>query len=373
MGKDYYQILGVARDASADAIKKGYRKMALKWHPDRHSKSTEAQKAAAEEKFKEVAEAFEALSDPQKRAVYDQHGEEGLRGGPPPSGPPAGAAGPFGGAGAAFGGAGGLPPGVRVVFSSGGGAQEFGGMSSARAEDLFRSLFGGAGLGGGLGGLGGPGGPGGDGLAGLLGGLGGLGSASSSSPSPERCGAAPKRRRRGGGAPLGLLPDGTGVRLAGLSSAGLNGARGEVVGFDDERQRYLVAVGGGGSGTGSVAVRPCNLQQLLRGAEVVGTSRADLNGRVAAEAYFDADKGRYVVAGVADEPVALRPEHILRLPPSTLVTIEGMQRRTDLNGAQGRVLSASGERYTVELPSGEQVRVRLGAATSSLVPARQHQ
>jgi curved DNA-binding protein CbpA len=361
MGKDYYQILGVARDASAEAIKKGYRKMAMRWHPDKHANSTEAQRAVAEEKFKEVAEAFEALSDPQKRAAYDQYGEEGLKGGPPPSGPQ----GFFDGSDArAF--PGGLPPGVRVVFSSNGGPSmggadmNAGGMSSTRAEDLFRSLFGG-------GPLGGAGGLGGDGLADLLGGLG----SSSSSPSPERWGAAPKRRRHGG-CQRDSLPDGTGVRLAGLSSASLNGARGQVVGFDGERQRYLVAVSGGGVGGSTVAVKPSNLQQLLQGAEVVGTSRDQLNGRVAAEAYFDADKGRYVVTGVAEEPVALRPAHI-RLPRSTLVTIEGMQKRTDLNGATGRVLSDDGERYTVELSSGEQVRVRLDAVTSSLALVRQHQ
>lgn len=76
MGKDYYQILGVGRDASADEIKKAYRKIAMQYHPDRNPGNKEA-----EEKFKEAAEAYAVLSDSEKRKQYDQFGEEGLRGG----------------------------------------------------------------------------------------------------------------------------------------------------------------------------------------------------------------------------------------------------------------------------------------------------
>lgn len=75
MGKDYYKILGVPKSASDDDIKKAYRKLALKYHPDKNKS------AGAEERFKEVAEAYEVLSDKKKRDVYDQYGEEGLKGG----------------------------------------------------------------------------------------------------------------------------------------------------------------------------------------------------------------------------------------------------------------------------------------------------
>ena len=74
--RDYYDVLGVSRGASAEEIKKAYRKVALKYHPDRNQGDK-----AAEEKFKEAAEAYEVLSDPQKRAQYDQFGHAASQGG----------------------------------------------------------------------------------------------------------------------------------------------------------------------------------------------------------------------------------------------------------------------------------------------------
>jgi molecular chaperone DnaJ len=73
---DYYEILGVGRGASEDEIKSAYRKLAMRWHPDRNNGSKDA-----EEKFKDLTEAYDVLRDPQKRAVYDRYGEAGLRGG----------------------------------------------------------------------------------------------------------------------------------------------------------------------------------------------------------------------------------------------------------------------------------------------------
>jgi molecular chaperone DnaJ len=73
---DFYAVLEVERGASDDEIKKAYRKLAMKYHPDRNNGSKEA-----EERFKEITEAYDVLRDPQKRAAYDRYGEAGLRGG----------------------------------------------------------------------------------------------------------------------------------------------------------------------------------------------------------------------------------------------------------------------------------------------------
>ena len=101
---DYYEQLGVAKNASADEIKKAYRKLAIKYHPDKNPGTKEA-----EEKFKEISAAYEVLSDPDKRARYDQFGHE-------------------------------------AYTSSGGGG---GGADFNHAQDIFNAFFGGGGFGGG--------------------------------------------------------------------------------------------------------------------------------------------------------------------------------------------------------------------------------
>ena len=102
--RDYYEVLGVERGAGEDALKKSYRRLAMKFHPDRNPDD-----AKAEERFKEAKEAYEVLSDPQKRAAYDQFGHDGLN------------ADAFGGGG--FGGG-----GFRDIF-----------------DDVFGDIFGGRG------------------------------------------------------------------------------------------------------------------------------------------------------------------------------------------------------------------------------------
>ncbi|MDR6538149.1 molecular chaperone DnaJ [Variovorax soli] len=125
--RDYYETLGVPKNASEDEIKKAYRKLAMKHHPDRnHGDSKDA-----ETKFKEVKEAYEMLSDPQKRAAYDQYGHAGvdpnMRGGPGPEG--------FGGFAEAFGDIFGDVFGARAG-RGGGGRQVFRGSDLSYAMEI---------------------------------------------------------------------------------------------------------------------------------------------------------------------------------------------------------------------------------------------
>lgn len=78
MAKNYYDILGIKKTATADEIKSAYRKLAKKYHPDMFTNAGDAEKKEAEVKFKEVNHAYEVLSDDQKRKVYDTYGDENL-------------------------------------------------------------------------------------------------------------------------------------------------------------------------------------------------------------------------------------------------------------------------------------------------------
>tara|TARA_B110000977_G_scaffold142731_1_gene181188 strand:- start:25401 stop:26468 length:1068 start_codon:yes stop_codon:yes gene_type:complete len=145
MGKDYYATLGVPRDADDASIKKAYRKQAVKWHPDKNKGSKQA-----EAQFKECGEAYDVLSDSNKRAVYDQWGEEGLKRGAPPPGTPDGVGGPQ---------ASDMPGGIPGGFSGGFGGPGAGKyhFSDDDAFNIFEQFFGG-GAGGAVGGMGGMGG-----------------------------------------------------------------------------------------------------------------------------------------------------------------------------------------------------------------------
>ena len=121
--KDYYEVLGINRDATDEEIKKSYRKLAMKFHPDRNPDNPKA-----EEQFKEAKEAYETLSDGQKRAAYDQYGHAAFEAGGGAGGNPFGA-----------GGAGGFDFGDMFGDIFGGGRN--GGRSQAhRGADLRYNL-----------------------------------------------------------------------------------------------------------------------------------------------------------------------------------------------------------------------------------------
>ncbi|KAL0050174.1 hypothetical protein WJX82_005825 [Trebouxia sp. C0006] len=221
----YYDLLGVAHDADEPTIKKAYRKHAMKWHPDRNPDNVEK----AEEKFREIAAAYEVLADDEKRKLYDQYGEEGLR----PTGPDGGPGGPGGG----FPGGGfrfqssGDPFEMFNTFFGGGG---MGGMGGGGGQQKFKMNMGGGGMGGG--------GMGGGGieelLMGAMGGMGGMG------------GGMPGGM--GGGMPGGGMPGGMGGGMPGGGGGrGQRGKRGQ-----QQQQQQQGGGGGGGLYDGDAHVLP---------------------------------------------------------------------------------------------------------------------
>ncbi len=136
--QDYYEVLGVARDAAPEAVKKAYRRLSLKWHPDQHK---EEDREAAEKKFHSISEAYEVLSDPEKRAKYDRFGkdwEHGQEFQPGPGGSPGGgrpmSAEEFE---QAFGGGGGFSSFFQQMFGDD-MRQEFGGRPQQHARYQHR-------------------------------------------------------------------------------------------------------------------------------------------------------------------------------------------------------------------------------------------
>eukprot|EP01062_Namystynia_karyoxenos_P017878 TRINITY_DN1661_c0_g1_i4.p1 TRINITY_DN1661_c0_g1~~TRINITY_DN1661_c0_g1_i4.p1 ORF type:complete len:335 (+),score=112.18 TRINITY_DN1661_c0_g1_i4:79-1005(+) len=297
-----YDALGVAPDASEDEIRRAYKKLVALWHPDKNV-GNEDQATA---KFKEIQHAHNVISDPEKRRIYDQVGEEGLNeGAPDPS-----AAGSYGGGFAPAG------DGRTFVFTSNGGQN--------LPPEMMQHLFGAFGSGAAFGGGDGDGaqqtfifrGSGGDEDSDDAGGMfGGMFGGEPQMPCTTRRSRRGRRRggRRRGKRAVGPFNAGAQVRAAGLTGATeLNGELGTVTGMTDAGR---VKVDFGGSA--EKALRPANLYSVhaggwAKGAAVVAeglSGAAHLNGRQG-NVIGHAANGRVEVLFDGDGVKALQPANI---------------------------------------------------------------
>jgi curved DNA-binding protein CbpA len=327
---NFYSILGVAKTCDDKALKKAYRKLALKWHPDKNPDDRDA----AAEKFKQISEAYEVLSNPEKRQIYDQYGEEGLRSG--------------------MGSAGG---GGRGGFS--GGGQPF---SAADATRIFEAMFGNGGMGG-MGGMGqgsifmggqGPSGMSGMGgldIGSIFGQMGGMGMGMGGGFGRSRF-----RPTRSSEAAPDVIPAGTRVVVSGLiSQAQLNGRVGVVHQFNGER--YMVQLDGQRD---AIALKPTNLHQTAT-VQLTGLSRADLNGLSGTVVDWNAHTQRYQIQLNRDGRVlAIRPANVI-LPVNTRVCVQGLTNATQYNAHWGTVRSFDrvAGRYEVDMGRNHMLRLRL--------------
>uniref|UniRef100_A0A7S1ID67 J domain-containing protein n=1 Tax=Eutreptiella gymnastica TaxID=73025 RepID=A0A7S1ID67_9EUGL len=323
---DYYKVLGVSRDAEENDINRAYKKLALKYHPDKNPDNREK----AEENFKKVSEAYDVLSDAKKRKAYDQFGKQGLQGGMGEGG---------------MGGFGGGP-----------------GMSFTNAEDIFRQFFGGGspfafgddddgpfgGMPFGMGGMGGKGmrfsfgGPmGGMGMGGMpgMGGMGGMGG---------------RGRPRGPQRP-DVIPAGTKVAIYGLQSAPHhNGKLASILEHDRNSGRYTVETQSGDN----LALKPSNFTQVTAAVIRGLKSKPELNGKKGKIMRWDEDKGRYAIQ-IPGQTLSLQPAN-LQLEQSTVVRIEGLSGAAQYNGSWGKIVDVDMEaqRYQLQLDASKQLKVR---------------
>lgn len=333
--EDYYAVLGVSKSADEAEIKKAFRKLALLYHPDKvQKKGADAKEVeAANAKFKSIAEAYEVLSDADKRAVYDKYGHQGLQNGPPEDAQ----SDPrfahfFGGAGGGGGGAGAAP---RFHFTA------------SRPEDIFAQFFGQGGFpqtdsddddaAHGMGGM-------------PFGGMGGMGGM------PFGAGNAPKRQK------ASVEPDeiapGSRVVIHGLvKQQQHNEELGTVQGFDRSAGRYVIELEDGEQ----LKLKPENLRQIGMRVTITDlTKRPELNGREGIVNGFGADDRLYVsLGGHGGETVALKPANVI-LPAGTCIKIVGLEKAAQHNGKHGVIeaFDEAASRYLLRLPGNQQIKVK---------------
>ncbi len=319
--QDPYASLGLPRSATPKDIKKAYRKLALKHHPDR---------GGDEAKFKEISVAYELLSDPEKKKEYDTYGS--ARG--------------FGGGGGG-GGSGG-----------GGGGMHFQGFQGGDPRDIFKSFFGdedpfasffGGGGGGGMGG----------GRCG--GGGGGVPQMMFSSFGPGGMGGMRSTMGGGGGArkraePKSAIRRNTKVVISGLTGAAQhNGKAGKVLNFGEAKQRYTVEID---SGETRLALKQSNLTQVVPNVLITGVaSRPEFNGQRGTIRGWQAS-GRYQVQLSNGQSLGLTPDKVI-LPNETCVLLQHLSSAQH-NGVRGTIkkYDQGAGRYVVVTVQGSALKVK---------------
>jgi len=317
---DYYKILGIPRDATDAQIASAYKKLALKYHPDKNPKG--------EDTFKKVTSAYEVLRDKEKRQLYDQFGEEGLRGEK---------GGGFQGSTASFEHFDGIfkqffandsGGGVHVSFSSSGnGGPGLGGID-------IQNLMGNMGM------------PGmGMGLPGMN--MTGMGRQSA------------RKKTRIEKTAVNLLQEGTQVLIKGLNSKpALNGKSGRIAGYAKESERYEVQVPGEAQ---TLSLKPTNLVVQVDRVQVTGVeSKPELNGQRGRVIDFDAEKERYKVQLSCGTIVSL-PLTAIIFPCGARVVIVQLQNTPQWNNQWGSVqkYDSATKRYSIELLGGKILKVKM--------------
>uniref|UniRef100_A0A7S2SG31 J domain-containing protein n=1 Tax=Eucampia antarctica TaxID=49252 RepID=A0A7S2SG31_9STRA len=335
---DYYQILGCPRNVDDKALKKAYRKLAVKWHPDKNPDNPEATT-----NFQNISEAYACLSDTKKRNLYNQYGKEGANAADQmPEG-------------------GGCPGGFHGGFPGGGGGGGMHHMSPDEARHFFAESFGGS-----------------DPFGGMFGGGGGPGMRSSMGGGGRGGGADPIQMmfsQQMGGMPGGMhsmtgrqqshraprydaIPRGTIVSLKGLvNKADLNGERGAIHKYNPESGRYAVVLE---DTEETLSVKADNILQHVQVKLHDIQSQQELNGKSGTIITWCPNKERYNIYLVAPKKIlSLRPNNVI-LQSGTVAQISGLLSKPELNGKWGTIKEwiKESNRYNVQMSAQQILRLK---------------
>ncbi len=350
---DYYSILGCTKSSTPDELKKAYRKLAVKWHPDKNPDNE-----TATQNFQKISEAYNILSDEKKRKLYDQYGKQGVDAA---DHMPEGA-----------GGGGGFPAGMHFGGGGGGGMH----MSPEQAQAMFSEMFGGSDPFGGMFGssMGGPGpgmmfsmggipaGAGGmrgsmrgmgetDPFASMFSGMGGMPGMSMNMNNMRQSPPQPKS--------YDTIPNGTVVSLKNLiSQPDRNGDQGKILQYNPSKQRYIIFFEDSDE---TIAVKASNLLQHVHVKIHDITSQPELNGKTGTILTWLDSKERYNIhVSVLKKVVSLKPGNVV-LEKGTVGQITGLSSKPELNGKFGTIVDwiRDSNKYDVQLSQSQVIRIKV--------------
>lgn len=342
---DYYQILGVIRSADDAALKKAYRKLAVKWHPDKNPDNKEATI-----NFQNISEAYACLSDPKKRKLYDQYGKQGVDAADQmPSG---------GGFPSGFGGVHHMSAeDAQKMFSNFfGGSDPFGSMNmfSSSGNGTTTQVFSMSTSGGG--------GP--EDIMNMMMGanmMPGMSISMGGTPFSSLSGRTSGHRRvshNNLSKKYNIIPNGTVVSLKGLKNKPeRNGDMGVIQQYDTCSHRYIVKFE---DTEETMSVKDVNLLQHAH-IRIYGLSYDIFNGKTATIITWIPSKERYNVHVTALKKfVSLKPGNVV-LSKGTVAMVTGLVSKQELNGKFGTIVEwlREKERYEVRLSDSQVVRVKI--------------
>jgi curved DNA-binding protein CbpA len=307
---DYYKVLGVSKTADPKELKKAYRKLALKWHPDKNKGSKDA-----EENFKKISEAYEVLSDPKKKQIYDTYGKDGLSGSPPP---------PHSSSGNGF---------QRTYYSNGSN------MNFTDPNDLFAQIFG---------------------SMGTRGSENFMNFGSFTSESDEGIGGmrfsnpGMRMRNRRKNPPHKLKPK-TQVQIVKLvNKPDLNNIIGSIIDYDAIRDRYMVSF----TDEMIISLKPSNIVPLISKVKIYNISKdTTLNGKTGDIIGYDTQKERFTIKLFIGRSISVKQDNLI-YPNDTPINILGLKSSEQYNGKSGIITNFNGDRYSIQLPNRNVLKLK---------------